>query len=123
MNWQDWVEFAEENFLAALENKEKRGLSAILLAHQAAEKYLEAIWVEQEKLPERFHDLVLLLKISEPDANHDLLQAARDLNYFLPRARYSNTPQKPGAESVEKVIQSTILLRTFARERLGLEIV
>ena len=121
MNWQQWVEFAEENFLATLENKEKRGLSAILLAHQAAEKYLKAVWIKQERLPERSHDLVLLLKTIEPNPTNELLQAARELNYFLPRARYPNGPQKPSPESVEKVIQSTILLRAFARDRLGLE--
>lgn len=120
MNWQDWVEFAEENYQAALENQEKRGLTAILLAHQAAEKYLKALLVYTEQLPERSHDLVLLVRTIEENPAPELLKAARELNYFLPRARYPTQQQRPNADSVQVVMLYTAQLRAFAREHLGL---
>jgi HEPN domain-containing protein len=88
MNWQEWVEFAEDNWQAALKIREDNGLTTILLAHQVAEKYLKAVLVSNECLPERSHDLVLLLRSIKPVPDADLLKAARELNYYLPRARY-----------------------------------
>jgi HEPN domain-containing protein len=121
MNWQEWVEFAEDNWQAALKIREDNGLTTILLAHQVAEKYLKAVLVSNECLPERSHDLVLLLRSIEPVPDADLLKAARELNYYLPRARYPAPQQRPNAESVALVIDYASRLRAFARERLGLE--
>jgi HEPN domain-containing protein len=121
MDWQDWVRFAEENHLVALENQETRASTTILLAHQAVEKYLKAIWIMQEKLPERSHDLALLLKTIEPNSPENHVKAARELNYFLPRVRYPNQKFKLTEVDVQNAINYTKLLRALARKRLGLE--
>jgi HEPN domain-containing protein len=121
MNWQSWIEFAEENFQVALENQETRGSTAVMLAHQAVEKYLKAVLIARGELPERSHDLVLLLRTIEPNPTEELTKAARDLNYFLPRARYPNERYKLDAEAVSNAIQYAKLFRALARERLGLE--
>ncbi len=121
IEWQSWIEFAEENYLVAIENQETRASTAILLAHQAVEKYLKAIWIMQEKLPERSHDLVLLLNTIESNPLENHVKAARELNYYLPRARYPNQKFKLTKTDVENAMNYTKLLRAFARERLGLE--
>ena len=122
MNWQSWVEFAEENYQVALENKQTRGATAVMLAHQAVEKYLKAVLIARDELPERSHDLVLLIKTIEANPSEKLVKAARDLNYFLPRARYPNERQKLDADAINSAIEYATLFRSFARERLSLEI-
>ncbi len=67
------------------------------------------------------HDLVLLLRTIEPQPSEAFTQAARDLNYFLPRARYPNERNKLDADAVGNAIKHAKLFRAFARERLGLE--
>ncbi len=121
IEWQSWIDYSEENFQVAIENQETRPSTAILLAHQAVEKYLKAVWIMQEKLPERSHDLVLLLKTIEPHSPESHVKAARELNYFLPRARYPSQKFKLTDTDVQNAMNYTKLLRAFARERLGLE--
>lgn len=64
LGWQEWVAYAEENYQAAAEILETRGLTAVLLLHQAVEKYLKAVLVKNAILLDRSHDLVMLLRLN-----------------------------------------------------------
>jgi HEPN domain-containing protein len=121
LGWQDWVAYAEDNYLGATDLLETRGATAILLLHQAIEKYFKAVLVQQSVLPDRSHDLVMLLRLVEPSVvfEDDLWKAARELNYLLPRARYPNGAQKITPEAVRKAFEFAIALRALALAKLS----
>jgi HEPN domain-containing protein len=122
MNWLDWVQFAEDDYQTALEVLEKRAPLAVNLFHISSEKYLKAVLVKSNTVPDRSHDLLKFLLLLEPTLEMDnpLWLAARELNVRLISARYpSKTP--PMTKDAQIAQQQASLLRAFARERLGLE--
>ncbi len=120
LGWQEWVSYAEENYQAAAELLETRGLTAVLLLHQAVEKYLKAVLVKNAILPDRSHDLVMLLRLIEPNLEFesDLWKAARELNYLLPRARYPSGGQKPSPQALRNAFSYATALRALALSKL-----
>jgi HEPN domain-containing protein len=119
-DWKEWLNYAEENYLGALELQSTRGLTSILLLHQAVEKYLKAVLVKQEKIIERSHDLVMLVRLILPSLEYDseLWKAARELNFLLPRARYPSRGQQINQKTIDDAFVFAELLRNLAQEKL-----
>ncbi len=123
MNWQDWVQFAEDDYQTALEILEKRVPLAVNLFHTSCEKYLKAILVKAGTVPDRSHDLLKFLLFLEPnlEMENPLWLAARELNVKLISARYPSRTS-PVTKDAQLAQHHAKLLRALARERLGLEI-
>ena len=84
------------------------------------EKYLKAVLVKNANLPDRSHDLVMLLRLIEPsiEFEDDLWKAARELNYLLPRARYPSGGHKPSPQALQKAFEYATALRALALLKL-----
>jgi HEPN domain-containing protein len=122
MKWEEWLSFADENYEAALEVAQTKGRTAILILHQAIEKYLKAVLVKRNELPDRSHDLVMLVRAINPNLQFEdeLWKAARELNYLLPRARYPSGGQQPTATHIQQALEYAELLRNFTKTHLNL---
>jgi HEPN domain-containing protein len=122
MKWEEWLLFANEDYEVALEVAATKGRTAILILHQSIEKYLKAVLIKRGELPDRSHDLVMLVRAIDPSLqfDHELWKAARELNYLLPRARYPSGGQQPTGTHVQKALEYAKLLQNFAKTHLSL---
>jgi HEPN domain-containing protein len=119
MNWEDWVRFAEDDWLTAVEIVEQRPQLAIHLLHQSIEKYFKAVLVKRDIVPERSHDLIKLLQLVDESIEFNDLPwvAARELNAALPGARYP-TRFVPDAATAHRLLEHALQLRSIARAKL-----
>jgi HEPN domain-containing protein len=81
---------------------------------------LKAVLIKNAILPDHSHDLVMLLRLIEPNLEFesDLWKAARELNYLLPRARYPSGGQKPSPQALRNAFEYATTLRALALAKL-----
>lgn len=78
-----WVEFAKQDLKdAEILFKYKRYLGCIYHCHQAIEKFLKAVMVEEGKTFPKTHDLLDLLKQSGVKYTKEILKFIQELNPY-----------------------------------------
>jgi HEPN domain-containing protein len=92
---------------------------------QAAEKYLKAVLLCRGLEAPSLHNLRDLLLMLEPDLSNAALevQAARLLNLAITRGRYPSETDEPTPDEARAMSQAATVLRSYARQALGLDAV
>ncbi|HWG84361.1 MAG TPA: HEPN domain-containing protein [Deinococcales bacterium] len=119
---REWVQYAEEDWLLALRGLEDLRSSAVHLLHQASEKYLKAVLLQEEDTLVRTHDLGVLVNAlpGEGDDRPELVEAAILMNAALEASRYPRGASVPDDQETAAILEAARTLRSFARSRLGL---
>jgi HEPN domain-containing protein len=122
-NWLDWVRYAEDDWLRALEDLERWPRGASFDLHQSCEKYLKAVLIKRQAPVPRLHDLEPLLDLIEPTIPEESLerQAALLLSVIVRPSRYPGNFAEPTTEEAKKLAEAARVLRSLARAKLGLE--
>ncbi|MEY4529679.1 MAG: hypothetical protein RLZZ156_400 [Deinococcota bacterium] len=122
-NYTQWLEYANNDWQAATMILGKIPSTTAFLLHEAIEKYLKAVLLFEKKSIERLHNIVYLLHQVENPPAFDTLEskAARVLDLSFTVGRYPDQNIEITLENTQAVYQAALVLRTFARERLGLE--
>lgn len=120
--FDEWVEIAEKDWLAALRLRPNETPEAICYhCQQCLEKYLKAALLRYNLTFPRTHDLVLL-NDNVADTNRRFRNMRDDLDYFNP---YAVDPRYPGPQISEsdakEAVEKARGLRKKIRTLLGLE--
>jgi HEPN domain-containing protein len=117
-----WIEYAENDFQAAVQIKTQIASSAAFLFHAATEKYLKAALLTQQKPVPHTHDIsVLIYTIDDQLAAHAReQQAAKLLDVIFNISRYPDDLLELGLPETQSVYEAALVLREFARAKLGL---
>jgi HEPN domain-containing protein len=118
-----WVKKAEEDFVlarSALRRKKPLATGACFHAQQCAEKYMKALLVSKKAGFPMTHDLLLLNNLCSSsgillEIDSKLLNTLTD---FAVRTRYPG--EEPTLNDAKEAIETTKLIRIFARRFLGL---
>jgi HEPN domain-containing protein len=118
-----WIEYAENDFQAAIQIKDSIASTASFLFHAATEKYLKAVLLKNKTLPSHTHNIDVLLQEIDPSINVDSRekQAAKLLDLIFNVSRYPDDLLEMGLEETQSIHQASVVLRAYAREKLGLE--
>jgi HEPN domain-containing protein len=118
-----WIEYAENDFQAGSQIKDSIASSAAFLFHASSEKYLKAVLLQNQIPALHTHDISILLQTVEPnlEVNSREQQAAKLLDIVFNISRYPDDLLEMGLEETNSVYEATLVLRTYAREKLGLE--
>jgi HEPN domain-containing protein len=116
-----WIIYAEQDWLYALNGLEKFPRPATWSLQQAAEKYLKALLLHLGKEPPRGHDLLFLLTLTGILLPDDVRDAAAELNVYGPTRRYpGDLPEITSEEAISAKV-ATNVLRLWVRGQLELE--
>jgi HEPN domain-containing protein len=118
-----WVKKAEEDFVlarSALRRKKPLATGACFHAQQCAEKYMKALLFSKKAGFPMTHDLLLLNNLCSSsgillEIDSKLLNTLTD---FAVRTRYPG--EEPTLNDAKEAIETTKLIRIFARRFLGL---
>ena len=118
-----WVEYAENDYRAAMKIKDSIASSAAFLFQASVEKYLKAVLVKRQKTVPKIHDIDALLKSVNPNLLETSReqQAAKLLDITFNISRYPDDLLDMGLEETNSVYQSATFLRAYARAELQLE--
>jgi HEPN domain-containing protein len=118
-----WIEYAENDFKAALQIKDSIASSAAFLFHAATEKYLKAVLLKNQKLTLHTHDISILLQAIEPNlvVHSREQQAAKLFDVVFNISRYPDDLLEIGLEETQGIYQACVALRSYARVKLGVE--
>jgi HEPN domain-containing protein len=118
-----WIEYAENDFQAASQIKDSIASTASFLFHAATEKYLKAILLKNKTLPLHTHNIDVLLQAIDPSIKVDSRekQAAKLLDLIFNVSRYPDDLLEMGLEETQGIYQACVVLRFYARVKLGLE--
>lgn len=111
-----WFGYAEEDYSAAERLVDSHPTIAAYHAHQAAEKGLKALQIDQEGDYERTHDLVRLYH--QLDVPAEFRSVLEDLNPADTAARYPDAPDVT-IEQLEQVLNDVQDLLTWIQRRLS----
>jgi len=118
---ESWLRFAEDDWSYARHGQQHFPRGAAWNEHQAAEKYLKAILLDDGTEPPRTHDLLHLVSLLRPalPPDHALVRAAAAMKLFGPSRRYpGDVPEVTPSESA-KAAQACDTIRQFALARIG----
>jgi HEPN domain-containing protein len=118
-----WVEYAENDFQAGNQIRDSIASSAAFLFHAASEKYLKAVLLKNQIPALHTHDISILLQAIEPNlvVNSREQQAAKLMDIVFNVSRYPDDLLEMGLEETNSVYEAALVLRTYARAKLGLE--
>jgi HEPN domain-containing protein len=118
-----WIEYAENDYQAALKVKDSIASSAAFLFHASVEKYLKAVLLFQKKSVPQIHDIAKLLELVAPNLKVESReqQAAKLLDVIFNISRYPDDLLDMGLEETNSVHEVASLLRAVARAELGLD--
>lgn len=119
-----WVQRAEEDYELAqicVAHQPILCYGAAFHAYQCAEKYLKAILVHRSQIPPRTHDLAALATLCvESGVSVSMpLDELLLLNQYAVQVRYPG--EDPTPAEARKALETVAVLRTGAREILGLQ--
>lgn len=116
-----WIEYAENDFQAGVQVKAQIASSAAFLFHAATEKYLKAVLLTQQKPVPHTHDIsVLIHAIDDQLTTHAReQQAAKLLDVIFNISRYPDDLLELGLPETQSVHEAALVLREFARAKLG----
>jgi HEPN domain-containing protein len=118
-----WIAFAEEDWEYAQLGMTSFPRTAAWHFHQAAEKYLKAVLVQQQGVdPPRTHDLMRLLRLVQPtiDEEGDLVTAASELAFYGVASRYPGDFPELTLDEATNAERLAKVLSDFAKARLHL---
>ncbi len=118
-----WIEYAENDFQAGSQIKNRIASSAAFLFHASSEKYLKAVLLQNEIPVPHTHDISILLQSIQPNlvVNSREQQAAKLLDVVFNISRYPDDLLEMGLEETSSAFEATVVLRAYAREKLGLD--
>lgn len=118
-----WIEYAENDFVAASQIKDSIASSAAFLFHASTEKYLKAVLLKNKIQAIHTHNIDVLLQTIDPKIAQDSReqQAAKLLDIVFNISRYPDDLLEMGLEETNSVYEATTVLRAYARTKLGLE--
>jgi HEPN domain-containing protein len=100
-----WIEYAENDYQAALKVKDSIASSAAFLFHASVEKYLKAVLLFQKKPVLQIHDIAKLLELVAPNLKVESReqQAAKLLDVIFNISRYPDDLLDMGLEETNSV--------------------
>jgi HEPN domain-containing protein len=122
-DYRRWIEYAENDFRAALQVKDTIASSAAFLFQASIEKYLKAVLYKRQANVPKVHDIDALLELVQPNLPETSReqQAAKLLGVIFNISRYPDDLLDMGLEETSSVSEAASLLREMARAELGLE--
>ncbi len=117
---QRWIQYAKEDYQAALLVLSSYPRNASFDLQQSAEKYLKAVLIALGREPDRTHDLVILLLAIDGNLTQSsrVVGAAQLLSFVGSRVRYPDQFEDISVEEAQALAEATSLLHAFAEDQL-----
>jgi HEPN domain-containing protein len=118
---ESWLRFAEDDWSYARHGQQDFPRGAAWNYHQAAEKYLKAVLLDEGTEPPRTHDLLHLVSLLRPalPADHTVVRAAAAMKVFGPARRYPGDLPEVTPSECAKTALACDTIRQFALARIG----
>lgn len=118
---QRWIQYAKEDYEAALLVLHSHPRNASFDFQQSAEKYLKAVLIARGQEPDRTHDLVVLLLAIDSNLtqNSKVVSAAQLLSFVGSRVRYPDRFEDIRVEEAQALAEAAKVLHEFAQEKLN----
>ncbi len=116
-----WLSYAEQDWLYALSGLEMFPRPASWSLQQAAEKYLKALLLYLDKEPPRSHDLLFLLTLSDLACSDELRDAVAEMNAYGPTRRYPGDFLEITLEEAQSAKAATGVVRDWVKKQLDIE--